>query len=227
MEEKKNIKVGNKTRKKTNKKVKLNNKFKILILVIIITLIICGIILFTFLHGKDDEKPTTTITITNTIDNYGYSLTNNATDYYKELFEKLKKTLDNENVNDELYASLVSQLFITDFYTLNNKIGNSDVGGLEFFLESSRDNFALKAKNTIYKSVKSNLYGDREQNLPEVTKVSVDSITKTSYSYNGITDSEAYNVKTSVTYDVDLGYPTEVRLTLVHNGSKIEIAKVN
>ena len=79
----------------------------------------------------------------------------------------------------------------------------------------------------MYKLVESNLYGEREQELPEVTKVSIDSITKTSFTYNSKLDEEAYNVKASITYDKDLGYPTTVKLILVHNGKLVEVAKVN
>ena len=213
--------------KKKNKKRKLNPRKTIVLIVIIISLIISGIIVYSYLHREEKENKAQTTKVTNSIEGYDYSLTSLDTKYYKELFEKLKKTLESDTRDDELYASLVSQLFATDFYTLNNKIGSSDIGGLDFVVESARDNFALKAKDTMYKTVTSNLYGDRKQELPEVTKVSVDSITKTSFTYNDKTDEEAYNVKVSITYDKDLGYPTSVKLILVHNEKLIEVAKVN
>ena len=211
---------------KKNKK-KLNTRKLIILIVIVISLIASGIIIMSYLNREEKENKAQTTKITSSIEGYDYSLTSLDTKYYKELFEKLKKTLEADQRDEELYASLISQLFITDFYTLSNKIGSSDIGGVEFFIEEARDNFASKAKDTMYKSVTSNLYGEREQELPEVTKVSIDSITKTSFTYNGKTDEEAYNVKTTITYDKDLGYPTTVKLILVHNGKLVEVAKVN
>lgn len=214
-----------KNTKKTKKKLS-SRKISILI-VVVISLIISGIIIHSYLNREEKENKAQTTKVTSSIEGYDYSLTSMDTKYYKELFEKLKKTLESDPRDEELYASLISQLFATDFYTLSNKIGSSDIGGLDFVLESARANFAMKAKDTMYKSVTSNLYGERDQELPEVTKVSIDSITKTSFTYNGTTDAEAYNVKISITYDKDLGYPTSAKLILVHNGKLVEVAKIN
>ena len=199
----------------------------ILIVVIAITLIVCGIIVYDYMKDDISKPGTSEVQITNNISKYGYVLKDTDTDYYKELFDKLKVVLDKEEVEEELYATLLSQLFVTDFYTLSNKLSSSDVGGLNFVLAENKDNFAAKAKDTMYKSVKTNLYGDREQELPTVTKVSVDNIITNNYSYGDKKDAEAYSVKCSVTYDKDLGYPTTVKLTLVHTDNKLEVAKVN
>ncbi len=178
---------------------------------------------------KDDNKRPSTpeAQVTNNIKDYGYVLHDTDTEYYKELFDKLKVALDKDEVDEELYATLLSQLFVTDFYTLSNKLSSSDIGGLDFVVSTVKDNFAAKAKDTMYKSVKTNLYGDRDQELPTVTKVSVDNIITNNYSYGDNKDTKAYSVKCSVTYDKELGYPTTVKLTLVHTDNKLEVAKVN
>nr|MBP3259080.1 hypothetical protein [Bacilli bacterium] len=199
----------------------------ILIIVIVLTLIVCGIIVFDYIKDDNKKPNTAEVQITNNIKDYGYVLRDTDTEYYKELFDKLKVALDKDEVDEELYATLLSQLFVTDFYTLSNKLSNSDIGGLDFVLSTVKDNFAAKAKDTMYKSVKTNLYGDREQELPTVTKVSVDNIITNNYSYGDNKDTKAYSVKCSVTYDKELGYPTTVKLTLVHTDNKLEVAKVN
>ena len=199
----------------------------ILIVVIVITLIICGIIIHSYLKEDNSSPAVPEVVVTNNIDKYGYVLTDKDTDYYKELFGKLKNALNAEKVDEELYASLVGQLFVTDFYTLDNKLSSSDVGGLQFILSDYKDNFALKAKDTMYKTVKSNLYNDRKQDLPIVSKASVDSVTKTTYKYGDVTDSNAYSVSVTVTYETDMGYPKSVKVVLVHNNDKLEIAKVS
>lgn len=199
----------------------------ILIVVIVITLIICGIIIHSYLKEDNSSPAVPEVVVTNNIDKYGYVLTDKDTDYYKELFGKLKNALNAEKMDEELYASLVGQLFVTDFYTLDNKLSSSDVGGLQFILSDYKDNFALKAKDTMYKTVKSNLYNDRKQDLPIVSKASVDSVTKTTYKYGDVTDSNAYSVSVTVTYETDMGYPKSVKVVLVHNNDKLEIAKVS
>ena len=199
----------------------------ILIVVIVITLIICGIIIHSYLKEDNSSPAVPEVVVTNNIDKYGYVLTDKDTDYYKELFGKLKNALNAEKMDEELYASLVGQLFVSDFYTLDNKLSSSDVGGLQFILSDYKDNFALKAKDTMYKTVKSNLYNDRKQDLPIVSKASVDSVTKTTYKYGDVTDSNAYSVSVTVTYETDMGYPKSVKVVLVHNNDKLEIAKVS
>ncbi len=213
--------------KKNTKKKKISIRRIAILIVVGISLIISGIIIYNYVNREEKETKAQTTKVTSSIEGYDYSLTSLDTKYYKELFEKLKKTLESDTRDEELYASLVSQLFVTDFYTLSNKVGSSDIGGLDFVLEAVRDNFALKAKDTMYKTVESNLYGERNQELPEVTKVSIDSITTTSFTYDGTKDEEAYSVKASITYDKDLGYPSTVKLILIHNGKLVEVAKVN
>ena len=205
----------------------MKNRKYILIIVILITLIISGIIIFFYLKNPDIQKNSKDRNVTHNIEKYSYTLTDTDTNYYKELYDKLENALDAEKIDDELYASLISQIFVTDFYTLSNKISSSDIGGLEFFIEKYRDNFALKAKDTIYKSVRNNLYENREQELPMVTKASIENISKTSYSYGDIVDPNAYSVKLNITYNIDLSYPTTVKLVLVHNEEKIEVVKVD
>ncbi len=204
-------------------------KKRILILIIVIVLTIglaCGIFIGYKKSLNNDKKQTEAVKKISAIEEYGYSLTDADGEYYKGLFQKLENTLEAEEIDYELYATLVSQLFTTDFYTLSNKLSSSDVGGLEFVLESIRDNFAAKAKDTMYKSIKSNLYGDRDQQLPTVTKASVDDISDTKYTYND-EKVDAYNVKVSLTYSEDMGYPSTVKLLLIKNDKKLEIVKVD
>ena len=60
-----------------------------------------------------------------------------------------------------------------------------------------------------------------------VTEVSIDSVEQEEYSFdNDVEDSDAYVVTVSISYSKDLEYPTEVELVLIHNGNKLEIAKM-
>ena len=84
------------------------------------------------------------------MEDYDYYLEDNATEYYKELYNNLKDILKEEEINDEEYAKIVSKLFITDLFTLNNKVTSSDIGGLQFIHNDFKEDFINIAKTTIY-----------------------------------------------------------------------------
>ena len=83
------------------------------------------------------------IKILNTIEEYNYTLNENDSAYVSSVFEKLKEELKNEIVDEEKYATYISQMFLADFYTLNSAINKNDVGGVQFILDDFKDNFVL------------------------------------------------------------------------------------
>lgn len=196
--------------------MKLKKKVKrLLILFLLIIVIIAGGLWF-FLGRKEEKQPQTT-TVVETLDDYGYSLRSDATSLQKSLFEELKKVLNQEPINEEEYAKLVARSFLADFYTLDNKVTNNDIGGVQYFYSSVQDNFILKAQDTLYKYVESNLYDEREQELPIVTAVEVTSITSTTYTLGEVTDDQAYQVEATITYQKDLGYDSSRKLIIMHD----------
>ena len=86
---------------------------------------------------------------------FDYTLYDNKSDLYKELFGKLKEELTKEEINDEEYAKIIAQLFAVDFYSLSEKTTSTDIGGLDFVYEGIKENFVLKASDTIYKYIQS------------------------------------------------------------------------
>ena len=117
-------------------------------------------------------------------------------------------------------------LFLIDFYTLSNKITNQDIGGVQFIHESFQENFKQKASDTIYKYVKSNIYGTRSQELPTVKDVEIIDVTEISFTYQEQEDKAAYQIKANMTYKKDLGYDTSKTVILVHNETKLVIVEV-
>ena len=103
-----------------------------------------------------------------TIEGYNYSLYDTSTKVYENVFKELSKELTKASVDEKKYAELLAQLFIIDFYTLDNKLTNLNIGGVEFVHSDIVNNFKEKANATIYKYVQSNIYGDRKQKLPVV-----------------------------------------------------------
>lgn len=199
---------------------KINNIITIIIVILLIVLLflIFGIVK----ELKNDVKETVVL---DTIENYNYELTDNDTEYFKETFKELKQALKDEN--EEEYAKLVSKLFIIDFYSLSSAINKNDVGGVQFIDSNSRDKFIMKAKDTIYKNVENNMYGDRKQDLPTVKEVNIENIEKQKKN-----NTEYYTVLANIVYEVDMGYPSKLELTLSYNkltnssNNHLEITKI-
>lgn len=167
--------------------------------------------------------------VVDTIENYGYELEEGQTALYKKLYDELSKELKKDKVDEEKYASYVASLIVCDFYNLDNKISKNDIGGVQFVRQDQQKNFILEASETVYKYIEHNVYGNRKQELPVVKHVEVKDVTETTYKYEDIDDEKAYKVNVLVTYEKDLGYPTEVTVVLVHakdNDKKLEVIKM-
>jgi len=210
---------------KTKKcRIKLN---AILILIVIVLIFIMAYCIFDIFNNMKSTSPTI-VEVLDKIDGYDYELNENDSTYFETLFGELKTVLESEEIEEKDYASLVAQLFVTDFYSLDYAINKNDVGGIQFVYTPYQSDFISKAKSSIYNYVENNIYNDREQELPVVTDVSVDSVESLEYSFdNDIVDSDAYIVNVSISYSKDLGYPIEAKLVLIHNEGKLEVAKMS
>lgn len=205
------------------KKRKINKKGRILIFSII--LIIISAVLF-FVFGNNEKlktiKPLEIKTV-DTIKGYDYKLAENETKYYKSLFKELKKILEKDALDEQEYAKVISQLFVADFYNLDNKVSKSDIGGTQFIYKDFRNDFESIAKKSIYKNVSSDVYGERRQQLPVVNKVTA-TVTEKSFNYGNNVDEKAYSVAFEIEYDKDLGYQKKGIIILIHNDKKLELA---
>lgn len=191
---------------------KINN---IITIVIIILILILFFLVFGILNElKKEVNETVTLEI---IENYNYKLTDSDTNYYKSVFKELKNVLKDE-IDKEAYVSIISKLFVIDFYSLKSAINKNDVGGVQFIKEEYQEKFIKIAKDSIYSNIENNIYGDRTQKLPDVIKVEIAEI-------NEIDD--IYLVVLNITYEEDLGYAEKVKLTLENNENKYEIIKVD
>ena len=94
-----------------------------MIVIISIAVILGGLLIYQkFFYKEPVETPVNTVTVTNTIDEYGYTLEDRDTALFEEKFHELETLLNQAEFDQEEYVSLVSQLFIIDFYTIDNKI---------------------------------------------------------------------------------------------------------
>ena len=125
-------------RKKVNRK-------RIAIIKIIIILIglffVAGIALY--LVGRLIRKPeiVNVSKVENTIESYNYIINDNASNYYKDEFEKLKDMLNSDTWDKLEEAKLIAKLYTIDLLSLNNKINKYEVTSSQYFYPSKKEYF--------------------------------------------------------------------------------------
>lgn len=194
----------------------------VIILIVVIVFMLCIINIFSSLKGKSENS----IKVVESIEKYGYNLNKNETSYYKDLFKQLKNELLKEDTNEEEYVSIISKMFLADFYSLDNAINKNDVGGIEFVYKDYKDSFIKSAKDTMYAYVENNSYGNRKQELPIVKEVKITDIKNDNYSGDKTSDENAFYVNLEIQYKKDLDYQTKVELVLIHSNNKLEIVSM-
>ena len=193
------------------------------IIIIFVILLILGIIGFIYLN-KDEEK--SVIKVERTIPGFEYTLEENETEIYKDTFKKLESILDEEEIDKEEYAKCISELFIIDFYTLDNKLSKNDIGGVQFVYPSIKDNFVEKARSTFYKYLE--VKEGRTQTLPIVSEITSVLAEKTLFKVKDTKENkEAYKVSISWEYEEDLDYEKEADLYVVVESNKLYIVEMD
>lgn len=205
------------------RKVLNKNKlfYFVMISLILVVIIVIGL-KFTLEFLVKDDKNVVTKKELDSLELYGYTLDDYDSDLYKEYFNDLKNTLNSKEVNYEDYAKEIVKLFVSDFYTLDNKLTSSDIGGVEFIPSDMVENFKMHAGDTMYNHVKTNIYGDRVQKLPIVKSVEVTNIENITYTYKD-KEYSAYKVSTRWEYQEDLGYKNNEIFTLIKDNNKLYI----
>lgn len=206
--------------------MKLKKKVKrfLIIFLIIIVVAVGG---FVFYEMTNTSKVTINkATVLNEIKEYGYTLKSNKSKAYKKEFANLTTILNSDTVDEEAYLKSITKLFILDFYTLSDKVANTDVGGVDFIHTDAKTNFLEKAEDTIYKYVENNMYGGRRQDLPTVQDVTIKDIQNVSFTLNKETDTNAYQVTVSWTYTEENDYQNKATLTFAHEGKKLSLVEM-
>ncbi|MBQ2910477.1 MAG: hypothetical protein IJE53_06685 [Bacilli bacterium] len=181
--------------------MKLKKLPKIIMIGVALLLVIALAIVLAINFWPQEQK-VKEVKVLKSIDEYGYELKDNKTKKYKELFKELEDILREDEVNQEEYAKKVAQMFVYDFFSLEDKAAKTDVGGVDFVHPNAVANFLVNAEDTYYKYIESNIYGERKQDLPAVDVVTVDSIEETEFAYNNEMH-PGYEVRLSWTYTDD------------------------
>ncbi|MCI8460716.1 MAG: hypothetical protein HFE81_04895 [Bacilli bacterium] len=206
--------------------MKLKKKAKrAIILILIVVAIIAGLVIYKKSNNKDTIKEAKVV---NEIKKYGYQLKDNKPKKYQDMFSELKEILTAKKVDEEAYVKKITEMFIYDFYSLNDKAAKTDVGGIDFVNSEIAENFLQNAENTYYKYVESNIYNNRKQSLPTVSEVKIESVEQEEYAYGEKTDEEAYHVTASWSYTDDnfSDYQKNAELIFVHDGIKLVLVEL-
>lgn len=203
------------------KKRKRKVKRKPIILAILVLVLIVIVVWYFFFREKR-----IVVTVVSSIDEYNYYLDSNETRVYKKYYKELEEELEDNKIDEKNYVEIISKLFVIDFYTLNNKLTNQDIGGIQFVHTNLQERFKIEASSTVYKYLKNNLTGNRRQKLPEVKSVEVLDNKMIKYDESNYQDQSAYQVKLKINYVKDLDYPEEVTLIFIHEDNKLSLVEI-
>lgn len=150
--------------------------------------------------------------------NNKYILYKRDSNLYKENFEKLRTILKTSPVDNKEYAETIVKLFVIDFYTLDNKDENTDIGGLQYVHSNLKDNLVLNASSTMYKYIKTT------KELPRVKSITSVDTKETSYKISD-KDYSAYAITINWEYDKDLGYEKQGTFIVVNDNGDLSIVE--
>lgn len=196
-----------------------------ILLGVVITVLTASLIAFFIINDrenkKEEDKPNEVVEL-DSIPNFKYVLEDRDTELYKETFEELRKVLIADTIDYAEYAKLLTKLYIIDLYTIDNKMNQYDVGSLDFILESAKESFDLKVKDTLYKYVEDNSYGKRNQELPIVSSIETENAISETIKV-GEETYEGYTIEVTWNYEKDLGYDTKAKVSLARIEDKLYI----
>ena len=150
--------------------------------------------------------------------NNKYILYKRDSNLYKENFEKLRTILETSPVDNKEYAETIVKLFVIDFYTLDNKDENTDIGGLQYVHSNLKDNLVLNASSTMYKYIKTT------KELPKVKSITSIDTKETTYKISD-KDYSAYAITINWEYVKDLGYEKQGTFIVVNDNGDLSIVE--
>jgi len=194
---------------------KINKIKRIIGIIILLLIVIIGVyaVLIVIPNTKSDVIEQEKI-------KFDYVLYDRDKNVYKEIFNELKKELNKDEFDYEKYATYISELFVIDLYTLNNKLSKDDIGGVQFVKDEIKENFKLNASRTMYKYINS----DNKSKLPEVSSVNVVEVKKSTYNIDS-KEYESYEVSLTWEYKEDLGYDKEGTVYVIKDKDELFVVE--
>lgn len=207
-------------------KLKKGVKKTLISVLLIVLIVIGGIFVYKQFFKKEKTKE---IKVVDNISKYGYKLKENKPEKYKKMFGELKEILSKDKVDEEAYAKKISEMFVYDFYSLDDKLAKTDIGGVDFVYSGVMENFLTNAQDTYYKYVESNIYGNRNQKLPIVNEIEVKNVENKAFAYGDKNDENAFYVQVNWSYTDELfsDYQTNAELVFIHDDIKLSLVQVD
>jgi len=207
--------------------MKLKKGVKRFLLVLVI--LVVGAVSFVVYQSFHKTSQVSDVKVLKEIKEYGYKLQDNKSNAYKKLFSQLEEELSKSDVDEKKYVELITKMFILDFYSLDEKVAKTDVGGVQFVYSDILDNFLENAEDTLYKYVESDIYKQRKQDLPVVQDVKIESIKNETFAYLEENDDNAFVVNVSWTYKdagKAKGYQDSAALVFIHHGKRLDLVEL-
>lgn len=183
----------------------------------IIIVLLLGILWFkSFLGSAMNQNKTKVVS---KIEKYGYSLDDRDSALFADEFHHLENILKEKEVDEKEYITSLAKLFVIDFYSLSSKLNKYDVGSLEYIYPSKAVMFKEKAMDSVYRNVIDNTDAKRTQELPTVSSIRSCDVVEGTY----VLDEQevaAYIATISWTYEKDMGYDSEAKITFVKKDDK-------
>ena len=201
----------------------MKKKYKVILIIIIILIVLLAASLVAVkLLSKSDNKDA--VKVVDSIDEFGYTLDDRDTELMKNTYNELKNVLSADEINYEEYAKKLSELFVIDLFTMDNKVNRYDVGSTEYVYPDNVDNFKTNVEDTIYKSMENNSDGKRRQDLPEVSSITNSSVEGSTFLF-GEDEYDSYVVSITWDYVDDLGYDDNATITLIELDNKLYVVE--
>lgn len=201
----------------------MKKKYKYpLLLLILVIIVIVGLILFKLFFAKDEVK--NNVKVIDSIVDFSYTLDERDTKLMKDTYEELKNILKEREIDYDEYAKVLAKLFVIDLFTMDNKINKYDVACLEYVYPDNLENFKTNVEDTIYKLVEDNTYGKRTEKLSIVNNVEITNEEESTFKINE-EEVPSYVVTLNWTYDKDLGYDKNAKITMIRKDKKLYVVE--
>lgn len=201
----------------------MKKKYKYpLLLLILVIIVIVGLILFKLFFSKDKVK--NNVKVIDSIVDFSYTLDERDTKLMKDTYEELKNILKEREIDYDEYAKVLAKLFVIDLFTMDNKINKYDVACLEYVYPDNLENFKTNVEDTIYKLMEDNTYGKRTEKLSIVNSVEITNEEESTFKINE-EEVPSYVVTLNWTYDKDLGYDKNAKITMIRKDKKLYVVE--
>lgn len=202
------------------RKKRKKNILKVVLFVIILFIVI--LLSYKFIFSKWGSSTKNVPKILDTVENYDYVLSDKDTKLYKQEYDKLKEILKKKDIDEKEYATQVAKMFVIDLYSLNSKMNKYDVGGTEFYYRDKRTMYETKVMDTLYNTLQDDTYGDRKQDLPEVSSIEEVSVEEVLYSMSG-KEVSAYLIKLKWSYVKNMQYDDEGSVVVTKDDFRMSV----